>query len=164
MYNDLIWLKISFHLCTVVMLSSGLPKELIVDHKFVFKADLHDCLLSHSHLSGHTCTTIYRPSINGSLGFDCWVPNLSFVRSVWDLVVIYDECYILNRHSATTISFVQNLISDEADRLLGMGFEKQINSIVSHYVTDLFSATQNEAVEELSKAWLRNPVRVEVWE
>lgn len=66
--------------------------------------------------------------------------------------MIYDECYILNRHSATTISFVQNLISDEADRLLGMGFEKQINSIVSHYVTDLFSATQNEAVEELSKA------------
>lgn len=73
---------------------------------------------------------------------------------------------ILISHSATTISLVQILILDEADRLLGMGFEKQINSIISHLPklrrTGLFSATQTEAVEELSKAGLRNPVRVEV--
>lgn len=82
-------------------------------------------------------------------------PNLSFVHSVRDLVVIY-EYYILIRHSATTISFVQILILDEADQLLGMGFKKQINSIISHLPklrrTGLFSATQTEAVEELSKA------------
>lgn len=74
--------------------------------------------------------------------------------------------YILISHSAKTISFVQILILDEADRLLGMGFEKQINSIISRLPklrrTGLFSATQTEAVEELSKAGLRNPVRVEV--
>ncbi|KAG5600080.1 hypothetical protein H5410_031450 [Solanum commersonii] len=48
------------------------------------------------------------------------------------------------------------LILDEADQLLGMGFKKQINSIISHLPklrrTGLFSATQTEAVEELSKA------------
>lgn len=47
-----------------------------------------------------------------------------------------------------------------------MGFQRQINSIISRLPklrrTGLFSATQTEAVEELSKAGLRNPVRVEV--
>lgn len=47
-----------------------------------------------------------------------------------------------------------------------MGFQKQITSIISRLPklrrTGLFSATQTEAVEELAKAGLRNPVRVEV--
>ncbi|CAN1812111.1 DEAD-box ATP-dependent RNA helicase 18 [Linum perenne] len=58
------------------------------------------------------------------------------------------------------------LILDEADRLLDMGFQKQLNAIISRLPklrrTGLFSATQTEAVEELAKAGLRNPVRVEV--
>lgn len=47
-----------------------------------------------------------------------------------------------------------------------MGFQKQITSVISRLPklrrTGLFSATQTEAVEELSKAGLRNSVRVEV--
>ena len=55
---------------------------------------------------------------------------------------------------------------DEADRLLGMGFQKHITSIITLLPklqrTSLFSTTQIEAIEELAKARLRNPVRVEV--
>ncbi|TKW13560.2 hypothetical protein SEVIR_5G111400v4 [Setaria viridis] len=60
----------------------------------------------------------------------------------------------------------QILILDEADRLLDMGFQKHINFILSKLPklrrTGLFSATQTKAVADLSKAGLRNPMRVEV--
>ncbi|XAR71898.1 RNA helicase [Bertholletia excelsa] len=73
---------------------------------------------------------------------------------------------IMERMDILEFRSFEILILDEADRLLDMGFQKQINGIVSRLPklrrTGLFSATQTEAVEELSKAGLRNPVRVEV--
>ncbi|GFP86569.1 dead-box ATP-dependent RNA helicase 18 [Phtheirospermum japonicum] len=73
---------------------------------------------------------------------------------------------IMERMDELDFRTVEVLILDEADRLLDMGFQKQIDAILSRLQnqrrTGLFSATQTEAVKELSKAGLRNPVRVEV--
>jgi len=75
-------------------------------------------------------------------------------------------CDVMQREDTLDFKNLEILILDEADRLLDMGFQKQINFILSKLPklrrTGLFSATQTKAVAELSKAGLRNPMRVEV--
>ncbi|XP_043924489.1 ATP-dependent RNA helicase DDX55 [Protopterus annectens] len=60
------------------------------------------------------------------------------------------------------------LVLDEADRLLDMGFEASLNTILGYLPkqrrTGLFSATQTQEVENLVRAGLRNPVRITVKE
>ncbi|XP_068429905.1 ATP-dependent RNA helicase DDX55 [Clinocottus analis] len=60
------------------------------------------------------------------------------------------------------------LVLDEADRLLDMGFEASLNTILGHLPkqrrTGLFSATQTQELEKLVRAGLRNPVRIAVKE
>ncbi|MCU0832236.1 MAG: DEAD/DEAH box helicase [Rhizobiaceae bacterium] len=57
------------------------------------------------------------------------------------------------------------LVLDEADQMLDMGFIVPLKKIVKHLPkerqTMLFSATMPKEIEELSKAYLHNPVRVE---
>lgn len=58
------------------------------------------------------------------------------------------------------------LIFDEADRLLDMGFESSIRAVLGALPkqrrTGLFSATMTDAIGELIRTGLRNPVRVTV--
>ncbi|KAL5104056.1 ATP-dependent RNA helicase DDX55 [Taenia crassiceps] len=60
------------------------------------------------------------------------------------------------------------LILDEADRLLDMGFEPQLNAILGMLPkqrrTGLFSATQTDQLDDFLRAGLRNPVRIVVRE
>ncbi|KAJ8910503.1 hypothetical protein NQ315_012350 [Exocentrus adspersus] len=64
------------------------------------------------------------------------------------------------------IKNLEILILDEADRLLDLGFQKSIDTILSYLPrqrrTGLFSATQTKEVENLIRAGLRNPVLVSV--
>ncbi|CAL9682370.1 unnamed protein product [Knipowitschia caucasica] len=69
---------------------------------------------------------------------------------------------------ASYVKSLDVLVLDEADRLLDMGFETSLNTILSYLPkqrrTGLFSATQTQELEKLVRAGLRNPVRITVKE
>jgi len=58
------------------------------------------------------------------------------------------------------------LIIDEADAILRIGFEEEMNKICAllpkERVTQLFSATMTKKVEDLCRMSLKNPVLVDV--
>jgi ATP-dependent RNA helicase DDX55/SPB4 len=66
------------------------------------------------------------------------------------------------------LNFQELLILDEADRLLDLGFEVTVNTILSFLPrqrrTGLFSATQTKELLDYLRAGLRNPVMVNVRE
>ena len=73
-------------------------------------------------------------------------------------------------HLENTNGFIfhnlQMLIIDEADAILKIGFEEEMNKIIKllpkERVTLLFSATMTKKVEDLCRLSLKNPVLVEV--
>ncbi|KAI4186376.1 MAG: hypothetical protein L6R41_003532 [Letrouitia leprolyta] len=58
------------------------------------------------------------------------------------------------------------LVLDEADRLLDLGFKEDLQKILSHLPkqrrTGLFSASVSEAVDQIVRVGLRNPVKIAV--
>ncbi|KAM3302481.1 DEAD-box ATP-dependent RNA helicase 32 [Capsicum chacoense] len=58
-------------------------------------------------------------------------------------------------------SQLQVLVLDEADRILDVGFKKELNAIISqlpkHRQTLLFSATQTKSVQDLARLSLKDP-------
>lgn len=62
----------------------------------------------------------------------------------------------------------KNVVLDEADRILDMGFSKTLSALLSHLPnsrqTLLFSATQTESVSDLARLSLKDPVHVGVQE
>lgn len=72
----------------------------------------------------------------------------------------------LEKMKIVDLTSFEVLVLDEADRLLEMGFEHDINTIFRKLPkqrrTGLFSATQTKVLKELIRAGLRNPVQINV--
>lgn len=72
----------------------------------------------------------------------------------------------LEKTKGFNLSALRYLVLDEADRILNMDFEKEVDKILEQIPRDrrtyLFSATMTKKVAKLQRASLRDPVRIEV--
>ena len=70
---------------------------------------------------------------------------------------------LINRN-VMNLSGVKHLVFDEADRLLDMGFSKDINAIIGFLPKErqslMFSATVNKRIIDLSSKYMNSPVKV----
>jgi superfamily II DNA/RNA helicase len=72
----------------------------------------------------------------------------------------------LHAHNAIKLSEVKTLVLDEADKLLEMGFQDELNHILNLLPADrqnlFLSATKPKSIEALANRLLQNPLEVEV--
>eukprot|EP00908_Phaeocystis_cordata_P017211 Transcript_28540.p1 GENE.Transcript_28540~~Transcript_28540.p1 ORF type:complete len:604 (-),score=289.02 Transcript_28540:152-1885(-) len=72
----------------------------------------------------------------------------------------------LAQEGALSLGGVDYLVLDEADRMLDMGFEKDVRAIISQTPaarrTVMFTATWPESIRALAEEFLRDPVRVSI--
>ncbi len=72
----------------------------------------------------------------------------------------------VSEREAIYLKDINNVILDEVDRMLDMGFIDDIRYITSHLNEDrqslFFSATMNRKSEEIANTLLKNPVRIEI--
>ncbi|MGL5004688.1 MAG: DEAD/DEAH box helicase, partial [Casimicrobium sp.] len=94
-------------------------------------------------------------------------PQMIGLRGGTDIVVATPGRLLdLIDHNALSISALQMLVLDEADRLLDLGFAHELNRITSMLPATrqslFFSATFPSAVEKLATTMLRDPVHVAI--
>lgn len=74
----------------------------------------------------------------------------------------------MDQTAAFEIDNLQMLVLDEADRIMDMGFQRDVDAIVEHLPKErqtlLFSATQTKKVSDLARLSLRDPEYVSVHE
>ena len=93
-------------------------------------------------------------------------PQIATLKNGVDILVATPG-RLLDLHDRKALSFkrIDVLILDEADRMLDMGFVRDINKIISFMPTKrqnlMFSATFSNDIKKLASGILRNPVYVE---
>jgi ATP-dependent RNA helicase RhlE len=94
-------------------------------------------------------------------------PQINGLRNGCDLLIATPGRLLdLAQQGAVNLRNVQVLVLDEADRMLDMGFIRDIRRIIKllpeRRQNLLFSATYNDEMRQLANGLLRNPVSVEV--
>ncbi|MBS1191098.1 MAG: box helicase [Rhodocyclaceae bacterium] len=110
------------------------------------------------HLSLRTCAVYGGVSIN---------PQMMKLRKGMDVVVATPGRLLdLHRQNAIKFNEVQTLVLDEADRMLDLGFSRELNAVFAalpkRRQTLLFSATFSDAIRAMAGAILHDPVAIEV--
>jgi superfamily II DNA/RNA helicase len=94
-------------------------------------------------------------------------PQMLAMRGGTDVVVATPGRLLdLVHHNALTLSSTRALVLDEADRLLELGFEAELNRLLALLPADrqslFFSATFAPAVAALAQSMLREPLQIDI--
>ena len=111
------------------------------------------------YLKGITILPVYGGSSIGSqIG--------ALKRGVHVVVATPGRLIDLMDRGAVSLDKVKTLVLDEADEMLNMGFQEDIETILSgipdEHRTMLFSATMPKAIAEIAKKYLTNPVEITI--
>jgi len=103
-------------------------------------------------------------AIYGGVGI---TPQIMALRSGVDILIATPGRLIdLMNQKKVNLEKVEFLVFDEADRMLDMGFMKDVKKIASSLPEEkqslFFSATMSNQIAELTRNFLRNPKRVEI--
>ncbi len=150
--------------------------EMISQRELVLPRRLHALILVPTReLATQTADSIaafrrhlrQRPKTVVVLGGVSINPQMMLLRGGADIVVATPGRLLdLVDKNALSLSTVSQLVLDEADRLLELGFADELGRIVallpSSRQTLLFSATFGSAVAQVAESLLRTPIRLDV--
>ena len=94
-------------------------------------------------------------------------PQIDRIKRGIDILVATPGRLIeLSKMRHLKLDLIEFLVFDEADRMLDLGFSREINKILDILPTErrtmLFSATYNKEIRELASRMLNEPVQIEV--
>ncbi|WP_161890479.1 DEAD/DEAH box helicase [Pontibacter russatus] len=116
-------------------------------------------------LSSHLPRRIKTLAIYGGVSIN---PQMMVLSGTEVLVATPGRLLDLLSSKAVHLSEVETLVLDEADKMLNLGFEEEVNKILSLLPAKrqniLFSATLGNEIEQLIKGQLHEPVRIEIQE
>jgi ATP-dependent RNA helicase RhlE len=106
-------------------------------------------------------------AIYGGSGGDNFIAEKKALQSGADIIVCTPGRMIAHLNMGyVNFKGLQFLVLDEADRMLDMGFQDDINKIIKaiseHRQTLLFSATMPEKIRQLARKILKNPAEINI--
>ena len=92
-------------------------------------------------------------------------PQVSKIRNGVDILIATPGRLLdLENQRLLSLGYIEILVLDEADRMLDMGFQRDINKIMNLLPTQrqnlLFSATFSNDIKKLAKSILNNPISI----
>lgn len=136
------------------------PQSLILCPTRELCLQIADDLNSYSkYISGLKILPVY-----GGSSIESQIRSLK--RGVHIIVATPGRLLDLMRRGTVSLSTIQNVVMDEADEMLNMGFTESINAILSDVPQErntlLFSATMSPEIARIAKNYLHDPKEITI--
>lgn len=139
--------------------TSRKPSALILAPTRELANQIEEEVYKLSKYSGHSSMAIY-----GGASIDNQIRNIRKGRDV--VVGTPGRLKDLLTRKMLDLSHVTEVVFDEADRMLDMGFANELNFIMDLVPSDrqtlLFSATMDKGIKNLAKRYMRDPLEISV--